>query len=62
MSNGPQWQHAAASPRGACGLSAGSPRGESAGCFSGVLLCHGPTVRPRESGGISNPAVAIHTA
>lgn len=37
MSKGPQEQHAALPPRGACGLSAGSPRGESAG----LLPCKG---------------------
>lgn len=50
------------SPAGACGLSAGSPRGESAGLLSGVLLCHGQTVRPRESGGIHRSAVGKFTA
>ena len=68
MTQGPQEQHAAPSPRGACGLSAGStvtrvhPCVEPAGLLRGVLLCHDRTVRPRESGVIHRSAVGKFTA
>ena len=68
MSKGPQEQHAAHPPRGACGSPAGSPVtrvhpcGESAGTFFGEQLCHAPTVIPRESGGIHRSAVGKFTA
>lgn len=48
------------SPRGACGSPAGS---DGVGGFLSVCGAHGAaTVRPRESGGISNPAVGKFTA
>lgn len=68
MSATPQGNHAALPPRGACGSPAAPavtrvhPCAGGGGLFIALGLHRARTLRPRESGGISNREVGVSTA